>query len=562
MNKFFWRIFIVLCCSQLLGAVDTPNVQIKGVGGDALLNIQVRLNELYQNRPISQESPDVLHTQVVKALTPFGFFKPKIAIAYNSSGVVIEIQPGPQIQIASLHVELVGEGKDNLEIKKAIHNLPIHAGDAFNNKLYAETKDNLFSAAEHQGYLHATFKRSEIRIDLTQYRADISLIFDTGPQYYFGQLYFDPTYISPELLHRYVPFQYGQPYSTDQILSFNNNLSASGYFKSVVVKPQIKDKQNVPIFIHLQPVPRINYSYSVGYGTDTGPRGRVGMHVTPVNRYGHKFNALAQGSMNENAILAQYLIPGRNPVTDKYSINGSLTNLNYSSGYSNSVLLSLAQQHVVNNFQRALSINGLHERYHYTDEPRNTKSLVFPKANLTWRKVSDPLFSPTGYNFTLSGLVANKVFLSEVNMAQAVFDAKAAITVEPLSTRFFFHGTQGATRINNINNLPLSLAMLLGGSENLKGYGYDSIGPGRISSFVGIEVQKETFKRWYFIGFYDTGDVYDPSFRQFNHDLGIALMWVSPIGPIKVGVAQAVDNHLARIKDRDPKLVINMGPDI
>ncbi len=39
-------------------------------------------------------------------------------------------------------------------------------------------------------------------------------------------------------------------------------------------------------------------------------------------------------------------------------------------------------------------------------------------------------------------------------------------------------------------------------------------------------------------------------------------MWVSPVGPIKISVAQAVDNHFDRIPGRSPKLVINMGPDI
>jgi translocation and assembly module TamA len=558
----FCQLLFLAGCLQLLGAKNAPNYQINGVKGDVLLNVQSRLNELYEQKPIHQEPPAVLQEQISKAMSPYGYFRASIAIAYTGSGVLIDIHPGPQMRIASLRIDVTGDGKHNQDLLKTLHELPIHAGDPFNNKLYNEAKDNLFSSAEHQGFLHATFQTSEVHINLDSYRADIILVFNTGPQFYFGQLHFDPTYISPELLHRYVPFKMGEAYSTDKLLAFNNNLSASGYFKSVVVKPQIKDNRDVPIYVHMQRAHRINYSYSVGYGTDTGPRGRVGMHVTPVNRWGHKFNAIAQGSMKENALLAQYLIPGRNPVTDKYNINGSLANLNYSSGYSNSALVSFGQQHIVNNFQRAISINGLHERYHYTDEPRNTKSLVFPKANLTWRNVSDPLFSPTGYNFSFSALAANKAFLSEVNMTQAILDAKAAIMVEPLRTRFYFHGIQGGTQIKEINNLPLSIAMLLGGSENLKGYGYDSIGPGRILSFVGVEVQKETFKKWYVVGSYDTGDVYNPSFRNFKHDVGLGLMWVSPIGPIKVGVAQAVDNHLARIKDRNPKLVVNMGPDI
>lgn len=557
----FYRLLIILCCFSLLGALNPARLKITGVEGDVLLNIKARLTELYQDKPISHEPVEALQEQIKKAMYPFGFFRPQIAIL-TPDNLSIHIIPGPQMHITSINVQIQGEGADDEQIKQAVRDLPIKVGQAFNNARYEEAKTNLFSEAEHLGYLHATFNKSEVFIDRIRYTTDITLIFNTGPQYYFGQIRFDPTYISPELLHRYVPFKYGQPYSTQQVLDLNNNLAASGYFNSVVVKPDINLETHVPIDVHMQRVNRINYSLGVGYGTDTGPRGRAGVHIVPVNRSGHKFNAIAQGSMNQNALLAQYLIPGRNPVTDNYAISGSLTNLNYNVGNSNAILLSLAQQHVVTNYQRILSLNALNERFSYNATPKTTKTLFFPKATFTWRKVTDQLFSPSGYNVTLNGLAAGKALLSDVNMAQAGIDIKAALTVDLIRTRFFFHGIQDFTAINDIDNLPLSLATLLGGAENLKAYSFNSIGPGKILTFGGVEIQKETFDKWYFIGFVDSGDVYKPSLKEFKYDAGIGLMWVSPVGPIKVGIAQAIDNHFKRIEGRSPKLVINMGPDL
>ncbi|WP_133127195.1 BamA/TamA family outer membrane protein [Legionella nagasakiensis] len=562
MNKRARRILLILCSLLPLGALNAVNVDITGIKGDVLENVQYRLAELYQDKPITQEPPEALKEQITKAMYPYGFFKPSITIHPAGKRLQIYITAGPQMHITNLTVRLQGEGAENPEIRQAVRDLPIKSGQPLLNRRYEEAKDILHNAAEHQGYLHAFFEKSEILIDRQRYTANITLIFNTGPQYYFGQIRFDPTYISPELLHRYVPFKIGQPYSTDQVLALETNLSASGYFKSVVVKPTINSERHVPIDVHLERVHRINYSLGIGYGTDTGPRGRAGIHIVPVNRAGHKFNAIAQGSLKENALLAQYIIPGQNPVTDKYSITGSLSNLNYSSGYGNSLLLSVAQQHVKKRHQRILSLNALNERYNYTGEPKTTKSLLFPKATLTWSKVSDPLFSPSGYNVTLTGLAASKAILSEINMAQASIDAKAAITFDLIRTRFFFHAMQGFTQINEINNLPLSLALLLGGAENLKAYSYNSIGPGKILSFAGMEIQKETFNKWYLIGFVDGGDVYNPNPKEFKYDAGIGLMWVSPVGPIKVGVAQAINNHFNRIEGRNPKLVINMGPDL
>ncbi|WP_232220671.1 BamA/TamA family outer membrane protein [Legionella tunisiensis] len=163
---------------------------------------------------------------------------------------------------------------------------------------------------------------------------------------------------------------------------------------------------------------------------------------------------------------------------------------------------------------------------------------------------------------TINGLAASKAILSEVSFAQASINAKAALTLPAIRTRFYFHTIQGVTSISNINELPLSLALLLGGADNLKAYSYNSIGPGKILSYGGLEIQKETVDKWYFTGFLDSGDVYMPSLKGLQNDVGIGLMWVSPIGPIKIGVAQAVDSHFNRIKDRKPKFVISMGPDL
>jgi translocation and assembly module TamA len=140
-------------------------------------------------------------------------------------------------------------------------------------------------------------------------------------------------------------------------------------------------------------------------------------------------------------------------------------------------------------------------------------------------------------------------------------NAKAALTIPSMRTRFYFHSIQGVTQIRDINNLPLSLAMLLGGAENLKAYSFNSIGPGKIMTYAGMEIQKELIDHWYLVGFVDSGDVYKPNIKRLKNDVGAGLMWVSPIGPIKIGIAQGVDTHGSR-QGKSPKLVVSMGPDL
>jgi translocation and assembly module TamA len=560
MNK---KISLVLLVGLplLLGISSNENpFNIYGVKGNLLTNIQARFSELNKTISLSQETDEELRSYIAKAMQPYGYFRPQINISRQP--LRIAITAGPQMLVSNLQVMLRGEGAQNLSLIKLIHHFPLQQGKPLDSAQYEEAKQRLVSTAETQGYLHSSFERAEMLIDLNYYRAQIVLLFNTGPQYYFGQVKFDPTYISPELFNRYLPFHYGQPYSTEQILTLNNYLTDSGYFSNVVVKPRINSQRYIPVDVHLQRTDRINYSLGLGYGTDTGIRGRAGMHIVPVNRAGHKFSAVGIGARSESSLQAQYVIPGQNPITDQYNISTNLANMNYSAGYSDSVLASFAQQHTLSNFQRVLSINTLYERFHYSSAPKIEKLSLYPRATFTWSNTTNKLFSPNGYNVTINGLAASRAVLSGVSFAQAAINAKAALTLPAIRTRLYFHTIHGITHIANINELPLSLALLLGGADNLKGYSYNSLGPGKILSYGGLEIQKETVDNWYFLGFFDSGDVYVPSLKDLQNDVGVGLMWVSPIGPIKIGIAQAINSHFNRIRERKPKLVISMGPDL
>lgn len=560
MKKFLIILFIICNPVSAIATVQS-SFTITGITGKVLANAEKRLNELQQLKPLKNYSQDDLRYQLIKSIQPYGYFSARITTRLKNQSLWVFVNPGPQMHIDSLKVKIEGEGFNNPELLKALNNLPIKQGDPLLTEQYNLAKQNIINAAENQGYLHGAFKKAEILIDEKQYRASVTLLFDTGPLYYFGQVQFDPTYIKPELLHRFIPFKYGQPYSTEKIVQLNDYLSGSGYFNSVLVKPEILENPKVPVFVHLQPVSKYSYSLGLGYGTDTGIRGRAGLHIVPLNRSGHKFNALAQGSFTQSALQAQYIVPGKNPVNDQYSLTGNFSNLNYNTGYSNAFLVSLAQQHHQNHFQRNFSINTLYESFHYTLQPTTNQFLFYPKSSFTLSNTKNQLFSPSGFKLTFNALGASKAILSEIDVGQVSLDAKAALMLEPFRLRFYAHTIQGITVVDNINQLPLSLALLLGGTDNLKALSFNSVGPGRYITYGGFEIQKEFIKNWYMIGFYDAGSVYKPQPKEVLYDVGGSVMWVSPIGPIKIGLAQAVNSRF-QSTGNSPRVVISMGPDL
>ena len=566
-------------------------------------NVEHRLEDFYAQSKFDALTKDKIVLQTKKALMPYGYFRPDISVVLPTKHQPgrVHVRLGPQMRITHFAVQISGPGQQDCEILRELRLLPIKKGDGFNSILYEEAKNKLTAVAEDQGYLNSTFEQSYVYIDENNNQVSIFLHFDTGMRSYFGKVTFftglaKPTppvkdmpkllsfakimdffsleghrgglipqkaiRISNTLLSRYIPFQYGCPYSNQAIVKLDSNLQASGYFKKVNITPATENPGSVPIKAYLEPVERFTYTISGGYGTDTGARGRLGLHVTPINSLGHKLDFLGQASSYQNAAQLKYIIPGRDPMHDQYNINGGFNNLNYLVGNSRSGSLSLLHQHITPKFQRMISLNALQEDFHYIKYMPNHSTVFYPKLILTWRRVSDPLFSPSGYNITVNGLAASKAVFSKLNVLQLMLDVKGALTFEKIRTRIYGHIIQATTQTGNIYDVPLSIAQLLGGPENLKGFSFSSIGPGKVLSYGGIELQKETFDKWYVTGFIDSGSVYTPEPRITQYDIGVGLMWVSPIGPIKLAVAHPTDSHLNLLRDKGVRFVVNMGSDL
>lgn len=577
--------------------------KITGVQKFEKTNIENRLKDYYSQTDKNTISTDNLSKQVKEALMPYGYFKPqlKITLPTLKKPGKIYINLGPKMIISQFNLQISGQGRDNHAIKFASCSSPVKQGDGFNSILYEEAKSKLVNAAESQGYLNSTFEQAIVYIDEENNQAKISLHFDTGRRSYFGRVNFttgDPKPTPPvkdmprfprlarilqalgpngydggffsakkivltnDLLSRYIPFQYDCPFSNEAIIKLDSNLQSSGYFTEVNVTPAKENIGSVPINVYLEPVERFRYTISGGYGTDTGVRGRLGLHVIPVNRFGHKLDFIGQGSSYQNAVQMKYTIPGRDPIHDEFNINGGFNNLNYVVGNSRAGILSLVQQHITPSFQRILSLNALQEDFHYAKYVPNSSTVFYPKLALTWKKVSNPIFTPSGFSITLNGLVAARAALSKLNLGEAMLDVKGALTLDKIRTRFYGHIIQGFTATNNIYNVPLSIAQLLGGPENMRGFSFGSIGPGKVLSYGGIEIQKETFETWYVTGFVDAGTVHNPEPKLTQYDIGVGLMWRSPVGLIKAAIAHPTDSNLSLRKDKGIRFVINMGPDI
>ncbi|MBA2654623.1 MAG: outer membrane protein assembly factor [Gammaproteobacteria bacterium] len=541
-----------------------------GVGGDILADIIVRTKsgpDEVQNSLTPQQAQLYLEQTTIEiknSLAAYGYFKPDVKTTLNHAKnnwvINFYIKPGELLRITKLDLQVSGEGLSDEAFQLYLQNFPLKQGDVVRSKVYHEAKSGLVDLAAQRGYFAAKIEQSTIFIDLQKYEATISIRFDTGPRYYFGEIHFLPSPYSRRFLQRFVPFKKEAPYSNKKIVKLQENLGNSNFFQQVIVtpRPEQAENLNVPIEVEVIPRKKVQYSLGLGFGTDTGPRGIAELQVRRLNPSGHHFEALIQPSQKMNHCEASYVIPGYNPVTDLYKLSAAAEEQHLdTSGKSRNEKIEASYIRTFFGWQQTLSL-GLRDEHSVPTDGRPIINSTMLLPNLNWSRIKsdDPLNPNRGYqiNFNLRG--ATKSLISNTDFIQGLVQAKALVPLSSV-TRLVARGQLGYTFISDIDQLPISLQFYTGGSQTVRGYQFQEIGPGRTLLVGSVELQQKIKGNLYAALFMDAGNVSNGLTNNLMKSVGVGVLWRSPIGAIEITLAQALD------KPGQPRLLqFSMGPEL
>ena len=187
-----------------------------------------------------------------------GYFDTKFSFVKRDDrtvDVIVE-EVGEPVLVTSRIVDVRGEGETLPEFASIEDIAPPRVGDVFNQGTFKSTIANVEAQKQRFGFYEGAWLDRSTDIILPDNTADVSLIYDTGERYEFGEVvYFtldrdsktlttDPDKLSlyPELLHRIYDFSSGDPFYRPAITSFTNDLASSRYFNVInveVVEPDV-----------------------------------------------------------------------------------------------------------------------------------------------------------------------------------------------------------------------------------------------------------------------------------------------------------------------------------
>nr|WP_218188494.1 autotransporter assembly complex family protein [Pseudomonas sp. 1D4] len=478
------------------------------------------------------------------------------------------VQPGEPVRLRQVTVRVEGEAAD-LKAFKVPKSKTLAPGEPLNHGLYEDAKKLIQSQALRYGFFDGRFRSQRLDIDPRAGVADIELIYDSGPRYALGRVAFDgDTPFDPELLARLVPFPPNTPYDADQVAKLSQNLQASGYFEEVRVdaQPEPGTGRLIPVKVRLGAVKPRTLGLGVGFSTDVGPRARANWTRHWINPQGHRLGAESEISTARQSVGTWYEIPLDPPLTDS---------LRFTSGFQREQLTDVEsrrftlgsqwQSKLPDDWQRVVSLRWEQENYDFGDgSPNGRSSFLIPGIGYSVTRSDNRLDPNQGYHLQLDVRAAKEGVLSEADMTYASAMAKGLYTL-PGGHRLLGRVQAGGIATTDYGAIPPSLRFFAGGDQSVRGYDYQTLSPedrqgnkvgGRYMVVGSAEYQYPVAERWRIAAFVDRGNAVNNLKDKLKTGAGIGVRWVSPVGPIRLDLAKALD---------DPggfRIHFSMGPEL
>lgn len=559
-------------------AQPSVTVEVSGVSGAERDNVMLLLSiEQQKAHPdLSAGRIQRLHakaTQEIKqALVPFGYYRVNVDAELThpegQSGWLASyrIDPGPPLPVAAMDVTIIGAAADDPAFRTLLDSPPLTEGGPFNHSLYEQWKRDLQRLADERGYFQATFSRHSVRVDLDAYEATVELQLESGPRYLFGPLNFSGDILLNErLLNRYVTFTQGEPYSASKLLQLQDALNGSDYFSRVDIKAERETAVDleVPITVHLVMNKRTRYQLGVGYGTDTGARGLIGMERRYLNSRGHRIGGEIKLSQIKDSVSARYIIPLEKPSTDRAIVHSQFNRDRTEDIESSALLVGAGVEHAQGRWHRSYFLNYQREIFDIGLQSGNARLLM---PTLAWSRLdtTDILNTRSGSRISLQLRGARDGVGSNTSVAQAHLNGKF---IRPAGDgRVMLRGELGTSWAPEFDNLPPSVRFFAGGDNSVRGYSYKSLGPqdsdgnvigGKHLLVASAEYEHPIGEKWSAALFFDAGNAFATYDGELEQGAGVGLRRRLPIGWLRIDVAQAITQE-----DRPWRLHITLGPDL
>ncbi|WP_186229786.1 autotransporter assembly complex protein TamA [Burkholderia gladioli] len=532
-----------------------------------LLEQHLDVSRFAKRDDISDDQFEFLITatpQQVRDLTATeGYFSPAVSTdVRNRDGkrsVTVKVDPGPQTDVAGVDLQFKGPvgTEDPKQETAARLAFSLHEGDAFTQSGWDGAKNAALKQLQSYRYLGAKIVSSQARIDPRTRTAKLAVSFDSGPTFTMGALDVSGVRRYPEKIVTNVnPLGVGEIYDVQRINELQRQLQNTPYYASVAIDvgDDTSKPEDTPVHVKVSEYPYNSVRGGVGYATDTGPH--VQGSYTYLDTFGAAWPLQVSGRIDQIQQYGQVQLsmpPSPHGWTN--SALASYTNTNVSDVRIYSARLGLQRTKTSQNIDYSYSIMFYQDRLDQNGAGPTTSRALVPQWSWTRRNVDDPLFPRSGNLIHAEAGFAVKGVLTDQSFIRGYARGQQYIPIGKRDLIFFRAELGGVFTSGGSAGIPASLLFRAGGSNSVRGYGYQSIGnsvdgsvlPTKYLMTGTAEYQHWFNHDWGAATFFDVGTATDAwGERVFYPGVGLGARWRSPVGPVNVDLAYGLRNRSVR----------------
>ena len=514
-------------------------------------------------------------SQARQALRALGYYSPTVDWQYKegdadtAAKLVLTIRPGEPVRVTSRTVEIRGAAASD---ERFGADLPVNPaeGDILNHGQYANLRDTIQTRARRRGYFDGRFVTRTLEVDPATRSAAITLIYDSGERYRLGEVTFEEDHwFETGLLRRFVTFEPGTPYHSDEIARLNSNLQNSGYFSGVDIdaSPARAENGTIPVRVALTRREARSVAAGVGFSTDVGPRFRGTWREHWINPMGHKRGAETEFSVPRQNLSTWYELPLDPPMTDLIRLTAGYQREDIENVQSELLTLGQQWQHQLDNgWLQVLSLRWEGERFNIGNDETGTSTLLLPGAGYSRIHTDSPLDPSRGYRLQFDVTGSHRAALSDVDILHVNTLAKGLYTLAD-KHRFLARFQAGLVATSRFEDVPPSLRFFAGGDQSVRGYGYETLSPendngvpvgGRYLLVGSGEYQYQFADKWRAALFVDHGNAINNLSDPLATGAGAGIRWISPVGPLRLDIAKGLNPEFGG----DWRIHFSMGPEL
>lgn len=513
-----------------------------------------------------------LASQVTRLTSTEGYFLPQTTFKVDHSAktpvIRVTVDAGARTRVSHVDVDVAGAVRERnpAQAEQVRKSWQLQPGTPFRQEDWDDAKQAGLQILHQHRYPAARIADSSAHIYPDLQEAKLMVEYDSGPLFTLGQLHISGNKRYPESIIRNVnPLHAGEEYSAERLLELQRQIQRTPYFSNVVIDID-KDPahaKETPINVRVTEFQTQQLRAGTGYATDTGA------HLE--GRYSH-YNVFSRAWVLDTQIkLEQRRQFGALTLAMPPDSTGYVNSAHASSERTTLEGVDLRSRRI--GLRRTRNTDKRDFAYtleYYNDELQQLSGAALPPDTvvepgrhqalvagiaLTRREVDNPRFPRQGY---IASLEAGAAFQGAIT-DQTFFRAYSQLRqYHPAGRRdvIILRGELGAVISKGGNAaIPASLLFRAGGTDSVRGYGYQSIGnerdgtvyPTRYLVTGGAEYQHWFLEQWGAAVFYDVGTATDRwADKRFFHGIGIGARYRTPIGPINADLAYGFQDRRLR----------------